>query len=242
MEDRRIISVVARLPKTTTDSVWQHSYGLILQISGIALPETFEAHFCNEGDKVTKTQYGTNGQVKIPAEYLATGKNIRCYIYMHDEASDGRTVRMITIPVEKRERPSADEPTPEEADTITQAIVAMQAAQAEMQTLVATAYDAINAAAGDLRSQIPTKVSQLTNDSNYINATDTQTAINTAAASVRSDIPTKVSQLTNDRHYINTTDAHNAIDTAATSVRSDIPTKVSQLTNDKGFIESVIDE
>ena len=68
MEDRRIISVVARLPKTTTDSVWQHSYGLILQISGIALPETFEAHFCNEGDKETKTQYGTNGQVKIPAE------------------------------------------------------------------------------------------------------------------------------------------------------------------------------
>lgn len=119
MEDRRIISVVARLPKTTTDSVWQHSYGLILQISGIALPETFEAHFCNEGDKETKTQYGTNGQVKIPAQYLATGKNIRCYIYMHDEASDGRTVRMITIPVEKRERPSADEPTPEEADTIT---------------------------------------------------------------------------------------------------------------------------
>ena len=234
MEDRRIISVVARLPKTTTDSVWQHSYGLILQISGIALPETFEAHFCNEGDKVTKTQYGTNGQVKIPAEYLATGKNIRCYIYMHDEASDGRTVRMITIPVEKRERPSADEPTPEEADTITQAIAAMLAAKAEMESLVADAHNAINEAAGDLKSQIPTKTSDLTNDSDYINTTDAQSAIDSAAASVRSDIPTKTSELTNDSNYINTTDGE--------AIRSQIPTKVSQLTNDKGFIESVIDE
>lgn len=202
MEDRRIISVVARLPKTTTDSVWQHSYGLILQISGIALPETFEAHFCNEGDKETKTQYGANGQVKIPAEYLATGKNIRCYIYMHDEASDGRTVRMITIPVEKRERPSADEPTPEEADTITQAIAALQAAQAEMQALIANAYTAINEAAGDLRSQIPTKVSELTNDSNYINIADAHSAIDSAAANVRSDIPTKTSDLVNDNGFI----------------------------------------
>ena len=202
MEDRRIISVVARLPKTTTDSVWQHSYGLILQISGIALPETFEAHFCNEGDKETKTQYGTNGQVKIPAQYLATGKNIRCYIYMHDEASDGRTVRMITIPVEKRERPSADEPTPEEADTITQAIAAMLAAKAEMESLVADAHNAINEAAGDLKSQIPTKTSDLTNDSDYINTADAQSAIDSAAASVRSDIPTKTSDLTNDNGFI----------------------------------------
>ena len=82
------------------------------------------------------------------------------------------------------------------------AIVAMQAAQAEMQTLIANAYNAINEAAGDLRSQIPTKVSQLTNDSDYINTTDAHNAIDTAAANVRAQIPTKVSELTNDKCFI----------------------------------------
>ena len=134
----------------------------------------------------------------------------------------------------RQSRPSADEPTPEEADTITQAIAAMLAAKAEMESLVADAHNAINEAAGDLKSQIPTKTSDLTNDSDYINTTDAQSAIDSAAASVRSDIPTKTSELTNDSNYINTTDGE--------AIRSQIPTKVSQLTNDKGFIESVIDE
>lgn len=70
---------------------------------------------------------------------------------------------------------------------------------------------------------IPTKVSQLTNDSGYLttqvradwNATSGAGVINN-----KPTIPTRTSQLTNDSNF------------AATSA---IPTKVSQLTNDTGF-------
>ena len=57
-------------------------------------------------------------------------------------------------------------------------------------------------------SSIPTKTSQLTNDSGFI---------------TESSIPTKTSQLTNDSGFI--TDA-------------DVPTKTSQLTNDSNFVAS----
>lgn len=45
-----------------------------------------------------------------------------------------------------------------------------------------------------VRSDIPTKTSELTNDSDYINAADGE--------AVRSQIPTKVSELTNDKGFI----------------------------------------
>lgn len=73
---------------------------------------------------------------------------------------------------------------------------------------------------------IPTKTSQLTNDSNF------------AATSA---IPTKVSQLTNDSGYLttqvradwNATEGYGVINNKPT-----IPTKTSQLTNDSGFLTS----
>lgn len=71
---------------------------------------------------------------------------------------------------------------------------------------------------------IPTKTSQLTNDSNF------------AATSA---IPTKVSQLTNDSGYLttqvradwNATEGYGVINNKPT-----IPTKTSQLTNDSGYM------
>jgi hypothetical protein len=60
-------------------------------------------------------------------------------------------------------------------------------------------------------SDIPTKTSQLTNDSGFITSSDIPT------------IPTKTSQLENDSGFLTT---------------ADIPTKTSQLTNDSGFITS----
>lgn len=58
-------------------------------------------------------------------------------------------------------------------------------------------------------SDIPTKTSQLTNDSGFITSSDIPT------------IPTKTSELTNDSGFLTT---------------ADIPTKTSQLTNDSGFV------
>lgn len=84
------------------------------------------------------------------------------------------------------------------------------------------------------RSEIPTKTSDLTNDSGFI---------------TEADVPTKVSELTNDSGYITsaaltpystTQQMNTAISTAVANKadRSEIPTKVSDLTNDSGFVNS----
>nr|DAH10863.1 MAG TPA: Photosynthesis system II assembly factor YCF48 [Caudoviricetes sp.] len=64
----------------------------------------------------------------------------------------------------------------------------------------------VNGQTGAVTIDVPTKTSDLTNDSNFATI---------------SDIPTKTSDLTNDSNFATT---------------SDIPTKTSQLTNDSGFI------
>lgn len=85
--------------------------------------------------------------------------------------------------------------------------------------------------------EVPTKVSELTNDSGFITSADlpepvvvpTKTSeltndsgfITAEALPEFQNVPTKVSELTNDTGYITS---------------ADIPTKVSQLTNDSSFI------
>lgn len=92
---------------------------------------------------------------------------------------------------------------------------------------------------------IPTKTSQLTNDSDFI----TDAALTGYAKTT--DIPTKTSQLENDSHYITANEAPvtsvnsktgavqlNASDVGALPDTTVIPTKTSQLDNDSGFITS----
>ena len=52
---------------------------------------------------------------------------------------------------------------------------------------------------------VPTKTSDLTNDSNYVTSTDVTTAINTAVGNI--DVPTKLSELQNDASYVKITDS-----------------------------------
>ena len=84
------------------------------------------------------------------------------------------------------------------------------------------------------KTELPTKTSDLTNDSGFITS---------------ADVPTKVSELTNDSGYITsaalspystTQQMNTAISTAVANKadRSEIPTKVSDLTNDSGFVNS----
>ena len=84
------------------------------------------------------------------------------------------------------------------------------------------------------KTELPTKTSDLTNDSGFITS---------------ADVPTKVSELTNDSGYItsaalspySTTQQMNAaISTAVANKadKSEIPTKVSELNNDSGFVNS----
>lgn len=72
---------------------------------------------------------------------------------------------------------------------------------------------------------IPTKTSQLTNDSNF------------AATSA---IPTKVSQLTNDSGYLTTQVRADWNATEGYGVINNKPTKVSQFTNDSGFVTKAV--
>ena len=93
---------------------------------------------------------------------------------------------------------------------------------------------------------IPTKTSQLTNDSGFI----TDAALTGYAKTT--DIPTKTSQLDNDSHYITANEAPvtsvnsktgavqlNASDVGALPDTTVIPTKTSQLDNDSGFITDI---
>ena len=67
----------------------------------------------------------------------------------------------------------------------------------------------INQQLTQLASSIPTKTSDLTNDSDFVNSTTVNTAITNAVSplsqqiqQVESDIPTTTSQLTNNSHYV----------------------------------------
>lgn len=71
---------------------------------------------------------------------------------------------------------------------------------------------------------VPTKMSDLSNDSGYI----TNEALDDYAT--KAELPTKVSQLENDSKFIN----ESALDGYAKT--ADIPTKTSQLNNDSGYI------
>lgn len=71
---------------------------------------------------------------------------------------------------------------------------------------------------------VPTKTSDLSNDSGYI----TNEALDGYAT--KAELPTKVSQLENDSKFIN----ESALDGYAKT--ADIPTKMSQLNNDSGYI------
>ena len=83
---------------------------------------------------------------------------------------------------------------------------------------------------------VPTKTSDLTNDSNFASTSDIPTKVseldNDSNFASTSDIPTKVSELQNDSKFV-TEDDLNAKGYASTS---DIPTKNSQLTNDSKFV------
>lgn len=96
---------------------------------------------------------------------------------------------------------------------------------------------------------IPTKTSDLENDSDFI----TETTLNNKNYAVQGDLPTKTSELENDSDFITNTvlNSKNYVTSAQLPTKvsdlnndmdfitnDDVPTKVSDLTNDTGFITS----
>ena len=105
-------------------------------------------------------------------------------------------------------------------------------------TAPAPPVTSVNGATGAVTIPVPTKTSDLTNDSGFItNAGVTSfngaagaitytapvTSVNGSTGAVTVSVPTKLSQLTNDKGFITS---------------SSVPTKTSQLTNDSGFLTS----
>ena len=89
----------------------------------------------------------------------------------------------------------------------------------------------------ELAAAIPTKTSQLDNDSGYLTEHQslddyyTKSQVDSSINAVRDAIPVNVSQLNNDSGYLT---EHQSLDGYAKI--SAIPTKTSQLTNDSGYL------
>ena len=68
------------------------------------------------------------------------------------------------------------------------------------------------------KTEVPTNVSQLTNDANYQNNTEVDDAISSALDGIEVggsvEVPTKVSELINDAGYQTATEVQSTVDTA----------------------------
>lgn len=117
--------------------LFQFDYGQELHIEGLDLPSVLEVHFSNDQYGVSTTSIGNDGVVVIPDMYLASGKDVYAWIYLHDTENDGETEYKIRIPVYARASITNAEPTPVQQDAITQAIAALNTAVTECESSVA---------------------------------------------------------------------------------------------------------
>lgn len=110
--------------------------------------------------------------------------------------------------------------------------------------------------------EVPTKTSELTNDSNFVSNSDLNTVVETKQNKITAEnkldyslidntptIPSKTSELENDSNFItnenlnseldkkqNKIDAQNKLDYSLIDNAPTIPTKLSELTNDQNFV------
>ena len=100
---------------TAPHVLYQEDVVQFLDITGLDLPELFNVDFCNVGDSTTRPMTGENGSVRIPDEYLATGKNIEAYILLTGTDEGAVETRYkVTIPVKNRPTRTDIQPTPAE--------------------------------------------------------------------------------------------------------------------------------
>lgn len=175
-----IINTPIRSPMTIVAARHQYDYGQALSITGITLPDVFEAHFASVDGTQTVTMLGHDGVVEVPDELFQVAKAIICYIYLHDETTDGRTVYTIKIPVKERPKPSDVEPTPVQQDIITQAIAALNDAVTQ------TGQDVIDADASAQAAQDAQTAAESARDAAQASETAASQSKTNAAASASS--------------------------------------------------------
>lgn len=252
----------------------QWDYGRVLQIEGIKdLPSSIQVHFSLYGSDDVVTYVGTVSNdvlsVAIPDSLLQDGSTINAYIY-YTTTQYGYTVKKVNINVKRRPQPSDIEaPTTSEQTTLgnivsslnqkadgigynsTTDILTLYSGETVLDTVyIDTTIESseISNALGYVPasvSQIPTKLSQLSNDSNYvITETDptvpswakasskpSYTAAEVGALPSTTIIPTRISQLGEDSAHRTVTDADKIAWNSKPNL-SDIPNTISQLTED----------
>ena len=149
MNTNVITAVFGALRETKVRPRYRYNRGQVLVLKGIRdLPDYYEVHFANIGGEVDATpEIGTAEGVIIPDSFFESAAGILAYIYVHDEATDGTTIYKVTIPIIDRPRPADTEPTQEEADIISQAIVALNENVGRAEESAETAQSAADGAA-----------------------------------------------------------------------------------------------
>lgn len=124
---------------SVTSPIIKEDYGLVLKIEGVELPSTYQVDFSNDEHHGTSvTMIGNSDGVLIPSQFISSGKDVFAFLY-HVGEDYGRTVYKFRIPNKLRPDRTDEEPTPEQASTIDQAIAALNEAVEQ------TAQDVIDA-------------------------------------------------------------------------------------------------
>jgi len=113
-----------RLEKPLT----QYDYGQYFDFVDLDLPDTYTVLFSNSSAIGTaKPQTGNALGVRIPDEYLATGRTIYAWLFLHAGTDDGKTVKVIVQPVAPRPAEDDAPPTPVQLSQVEQLIAELQA-------------------------------------------------------------------------------------------------------------------
>lgn len=113
---------------TPTQPMFWSDIGWRLQFDGVDLPDAYEVYFAHPGDTEAKRSIGGSDGALVLNEYLTSGKELLFWVYVPAGENAAHTKYTGRIPVNPRPAASEAEPTPEQADVITQAIAALNAA------------------------------------------------------------------------------------------------------------------
>ena len=179
--------------------LWQWDYGQTLRIQGVKLPAAVEVQFSTTeriGETVTRIGVTKEGVTEVPIpDTLLEGNGashdyvIYAFIYVEDAIS-GKTEHKIAMNVRARPKPEAHA-TPEEGELFRQAIATVsesadraesardlaegsaRTAQGSAEAAEQAKNEAVEAAESIKNTKVPTKTSELENDSHFL-AADTE--------------------------------------------------------------------
>lgn len=115
----------AGVTATASRKMWQWDNGVILHITGLDLPPSYQIHISNDGLTGTAQRTVVTGEyIGIPSSYFESGKTVYCFLYLTGE-DYGVTRRTVIINVRKRPMPEDWEPTPDEQTVLDQLIAAL---------------------------------------------------------------------------------------------------------------------